>query len=67
MATSEVHQYQFGPLERRGVIAGFRFGQLALGAVGALVVVAAAVEGHPIVAVALAVVVAMVGFVPIAG
>jgi hypothetical protein len=68
MATTEtVHQYQFGPLERRGMIAGFRFGQVAVGAVGALAVVAAAIAGHPIVAAALVVVVAVVGFVPVGG
>jgi Putative type VII ESX secretion system translocon, EccE len=68
MATTEtVHQYQFGPLERRGLIAGFRGGQVAIAAVGALAVVGAAINGHPIVAAALATATAVLAFVPVGG
>ena len=67
MATTESRTYQFGPLERRGLIAGFRAGQLAIAALGVMGVTLLALDGHGLAAVAVVVVVGLVGFVPLAG
>jgi hypothetical protein len=68
---TEGTKYRFGPLERRGLIAGWRAGQIVAVCVGLLVAVGALRERPTVASVALAVVALMTGLVvacwPIAG
>jgi hypothetical protein len=67
MGSVERRGYLFGPLERRGLIAGFRAGQLLVIALAGAATVMAAAGGHPIVALAVLVGGLAVAFLPVAG